>query len=766
MDESDALRWERRARELLQRLAAPRVVPASIVQAIQITVDEICRATGWPVGHALVASDGVLASIRIWHLDDPARFRALREISESQRFGPGVGLPGRVLASGEPLWITDVTADENFPRAQLISDLEVRAAFALPVVVRGTVHAVLEFFSTAASPPDRPLLEVMAASSTQLGRTIERMLADEALRRSEQQFRSVVQTANDAIISTDSQGQIVFWNRGATDMFGHGERDMLGVPLTAIIPERFRAAHAAGIARVRAGGERRVIGRTVELFGLHRDGREFPIELSLAAWGSGSDTFYTGIIRDISRALEASRAKTTFLANMSHELRTPLNAILGFVQLMSRDQRLDGDQRANLAVIMRSGEHLLGLINDVLSISKIEAGHYSLDTTTFALDALLGSVRDMFQARAQAKGLELRVATSGVPAHVRGDEAKLRQVLINLVSNALKFTDRGHAALHVDWRDNHAEIAVADSGRGIEPALRDAIFDPFVQGATATHVVEGTGLGLAISRNFVRIMGGELRVESRPGEGTLFRFTIPLPIGDAGTLRAPARRVLRLQPGQRECRILIVENDPDNRRLLAALLALVGFAVREAADGRAGVAEWTRWRPHLVFMDMRMPVMDGYEATRQIRASEASAPGEHRTAIIGLTASAFEHDRPHILAAGCDEVIAKPFRDNDLLEAIARRVHVAFEYADEPAAEAPAAQTLPLPERLAALPAPLLAKLERALIAGDDLAARHAAEAIAERDATLAGELVRMIAAFELAELLEVIERVPESVRR
>jgi two-component system sensor histidine kinase/response regulator len=762
----DELARERRARGLLQWVALAAAEAASVGTALQAAVDEVCRHTGWPLGHALLRGpDGRLTSAGIWHAD--GRFAPFRAATEAQRFEPGVGLPGQVLASGRPHWIMDVTRDENFPRAAAAETLGLRAAFAFPVLSRREVLAVLEFFSSEAAEPDLPLLEVMATVGTQLARVMERTRAEEALKQSELRFRSVTETAHDAIITADADGRIVSWNRAAEGLFGHTEAEAVGQPLTLIVPPRLRAQHTEGMARVRVGGERKVIGRTLELDGLRKDGSEFPLELSLATWAIGGERLFTGILRDITErrvqaaklaaseraAVETSRAKSLFLASMSHELRTPLNAILGFVQLMERDATLTTEQRDNLGVILRAGEHLLGLINDVLSLSKIEAGESTLNPVDFALRRVLEGVSDLFRARAERRGLSLAFEVApDLPPSVRGDEGKLRQVLINLVGNAVKFTERGGVTVRVRARDGRAGFEIADTGPGIAPEALERVFEPFVQAQAGAGAGEGVGLGLAISRHFVRLLGGELRATSELGRGSCFAFEAALPAAAGDGPPAPeARRVLELAPGQGEIRVLVVDDDADSRRLLVRLLSTVGFVVEEARDGREAVARWAELRPRLVWMDMRMPGLDGYEATRAIRARETA-----RTAIIALTASAFEHDRPLILAAGCDDIVAKPFREAAVFEVMARWLDVRYVY-DDVALDA---ETRALsPARLAALPPDERAELERSLDAGDDLEARAAVARIAARDPVLGDELMRLVRDLQLDELLGLLER-------
>jgi two-component system sensor histidine kinase/response regulator len=757
---------ERRARSLLQWVARAAAEAATVEGALAAALDEVCRRMEWPVGHVLtVGADERLGSARIWHMEDEPRYAELRRASESMRFEAGVGLPGRVLESGRPLWIMDVTEDVNFPRARQVHDLGVRAALAFPVLLGRKVVAVLEFFSPETAEPDPPLLEVMDAIGTQLARVMERARAEGALKQSELRFRSVAETAHDAIVTSDEAGRIVTWNRAAERLFGHTEEEVRGQPLAIIIPERLRERHLRGMERVRQGGERHVIGRTVELDGLRRDGSEFPLELSLATWVVGGDRFFTGILRDITErreqaarlaqseraAVEANRAKSLFLANMSHELRTPLNAILGFVQLLERDPELSSEQRESLAVITRSGEHLLGLINNVLSISKIEAGQTTLHPVDFSLRRLLSSLRELFGVRAEGRGLELRFELAeDLPDSLRGDEGKLRQVLINLIGNAVKFTDAGRVMVRAAWSDGRGRFSVEDTGPGIAGDDLERVLQPFVQGGARAS--EGSGLGLAISRDFVRLLGGELKAESEPGRGSRFSFDVELPLSEEPAPRVE-RKVATLAPGQTPPRILVVDNADDNRRLLVRLLQSVGIDAAEAADGAAGFARWQELQPQLVWMDMRMPVVDGYRATRLIREAE-SKEGKPRTVIIALTASAFDHDHPEILAAGCDEVVLKPFRDAQIFESLERWLGTRFLHE----AAAPPEPVLSL-ARLGQVPAEQREALLRALGEGDDLAARRAVEAVA--DAELGAALMARVRNFEFDQLLALLERVP-----
>jgi signal transduction histidine kinase/ActR/RegA family two-component response regulator/methyl-accepting chemotaxis protein len=396
----------------------------------------------------------------------------------------------------------------------------------------------------------------------------------------------------------------------------------------------------------------------------------------------------------------ANRAKSAFLANMSHELRTPLNAIIGFSDLMMRDASLGAEQRQNMAIVHHSGEHLLGLINSVLDMAKIEAGHMVLRVQSFDLHALLETVIEMFGLRAADKNLALRLHLDPqVPRVVDGDESKLRQVLINLVSNAIKFTAMGQVIVRVQRAQRmapvnaeaggdgdlspHVAFEVSDTGSGIAPADLEKIFEPFVQAYDLTGGQEGTGLGLPISREFVRLMGGELTATSAVGEGTSFYFDLPL----LPSVRTPAyadtvpsRQAIGVEPGQPAYRVLVVEDREYSRRLLEKFLSQLGLEVRSAVTGAEGVALWQTWQPQVIFMDMRMPVMDGHEATQRIRA----AAHGRSTIIIALTASAFEEDRILMLAEGCDDFVRKPFRPADITETLRQHAGIRFIYADQP----------------------------------------------------------------------------------
>jgi len=427
----------------------------------------------------------------------------------------------------------------------------------------------------------------------------------------------------------------------------------------------------------------------------------------------------------------ANQAKSVFLANMSHELRSPLSIILGFTQLMERDPVISKANRETLSMISRSGEHLLTLINDVLEMSRIEAGHSALRKEGFDLHRTLLGIEEMKRGRAIGKGLQFTTeVASDVPRFISTDEAKLRQVLLNLIGNAIKFTTKGSVILRVsnatgDERQRKAELSTArllfeveDTGIGISPEQARTIFDPFVQAREGQPVKEGTGLGLAISHRYVQLMGGDIRIESALNRGSVFRFDIQADlVGPANAVETwqSVHRVIGLAPGTPPYRILVVEDMEESRLLLRKLLESVGFEVREAGNGLEGIREFERWNPHLIWMDMRMPVMDGYDATRRIKSSDQKG----RAKIICISASSFEEQKELALSSGCDEFVRKPFQEADIFDAISRQLGVQYVYDVEgspPSKEdfGKAKQAHVTPEDLAGLPSDLLASLERA----------------------------------------------------
>ncbi len=392
-------------------------------------------------------------------------------------------------------------------------------------------------------------------------------------------------------------------------------------------------------------------------------------------------------------AQTATRTKSMFLANMSHEIRTPLNAILGYSQIMQRDSTLNPNQQQSLATIGRSGEHLLALLNDILEMSKIEAQQVVLMPETFDLHALLLDIELMFAIRVKTKGLFLSTDISpDLPQFVYGDEGKIRQVLINLMGNAIKFTQQGGIMLRtmvvnqdLAAEDNFGvgqvriQFEVEDTGIGIPEDEIDLIFGAFEQATSGQKAGEGTGLGLAISQEYARMMGGEISVRSAAGVGSTFSFTIQTQLGEEGAvvLSISQERVIGIQPGQGPFRALIVDDRDTNRDLLNQMLAAVGFETRSAVNGLEAVEIHKAWQPQLILMDLVMPEMDGREASRTIRAKN---PGGEDTVIIAVTASVSEDERYELMKKDVNDFMRKPFRESDLFARIGKHLEIDFVY--------------------------------------------------------------------------------------
>ncbi|MEB3280468.1 MAG: ATP-binding protein [Lyngbya sp.] len=455
----------------------------------------------------------------------------------------------------------------------------------------------------------------------------------------------------------------------------------------------------------------------------------------------------------------ANQAKSQFLANMSHELRTPLNAILGFIQLFDYQSDLTQTQQEYLETIRYSAEHLLELINEVLDLAKIESGKTIVHSTHFDLHLLFNQLYALFSQRCEAQGLSLQVHwEDDVPQYLYGDERKLRQILINLVGNAVKFTEAGSITVQARCLSNQRrmQINVTDTGQGIAPQYLESIFASFTQ---TQHNKEGTGLGLTISQQFARLMGGNLSVQSQLGRGTTFTLKIPIEVSSDAEIAAsgPERVAIAIAKGQPTYRILVADDRWTNRQFLLKLLAPFGFELREATNGREAVEIWQEWRPHLIWMDMRMPVLDGYDAAQEIKSHLHG----QATTIIALTASAFEQEREIVLSAGCDDFVRKPVKKDLIFEKLTEHLGIIFVYQDTLKSAYREQSPLSLSaDDLAGMPSGWLQQLTTAATIAKPIPLLALIEEISQQHPKIAAALKQMVHNYQFSEIINLVAKV------
>ncbi|WP_163338477.1 PAS domain S-box protein [Desulfopila sp. IMCC35008] len=619
--------------------------------------------------------------------------------------------------------------------------------------------------------------------------------AEQALRKSEARFRATFDQAAVGIAHISTEGRFLRLNDRFCDIAGYSRAEMLELTFQGITYSDDLDADVEQVNRLLNGEiktysmEKRYVRKTGELVWVD-------LTVSLVRDPAGQPDWFVAVVQDISdrkkveddlreseeklllveqlekakeMAESANRAKSIFLANMSHELRTPLNAVLGFSSLLSRGENLVPEQKEKLSIINRSGRHLLNMIDDILDFSKIEAERIELKQEPFDLIALIEEIALMIRPRAMAKAIFLVMETESINTpHLKADAGKLRQILINLLNNAIKFTDEGGVTIRGFTRpapglSDQCDIVieVEDSGMGIDPARQEAIFEPFLQNRDVPER-HGTGLGLSISKRYAEFMGGSIEVQSEEGKGSAFRLRLPAIRAEAIEVNPPdtnKSRVIGLARPQKTWRILIADDNRENLLLLKTALEYIGFFVVEARNGKEAVALFKKESPDFIWMDMRMPVMDGYEATKTIR----SLPGGEAVKIVAITASAFIEQRPDIIAAGCDEVVYKPFMEHEIFEMMGRFLEIDYLYEQESTSGPEQFSRTEIAAMLADVTPELLKELEQATLTLDREAALEIISRIAGQAPEIALGLKEMVDNFQMAELRDLLEKASAS---
>lgn len=542
--------------------------------------------------------------------------------------------------------------------------------------------------------------------------------------------QAILDSADFIIVSTDINGVIQTLNAGALKQFGYTPEEIIGKVTPTIFHDPAEVEQRAqslstelgrviepGMETLVAKARLSMVDENIWTL-IRKDQSRFAVCLSVTALrdDSGQLKGFLGIGKDVTAQQEAeaalqrlntnlerlveertsqlkaaietaeiaSQVKSRFIANMSHEFRTPLHGIMGFSQLLLKDRRITPDQESSLIVIQRSSEHLLSLVNEVITLSKVEAGMLTYESKDVNLHHLCEGVEDLFSLQAVSKDIQLQIQlASDVPKYVRTDAKKLRQILINLLGNALKFTKRGNVGCQVQWRPSESEspsselcFTIQDTGPGIPSHLLPQLFTPFAQDPLTCETFGGIGLGLTLCQRFIQLMKGDIAIESVEGQGTTVSFHIPVELGEPVLEPTVSEATVAGLAGPTlPYRILVVEDYPDNREILLMMLEAVGFEVKEAENGQEAVDINRTWQPHLIWMDLQLPLLNGLEATKIIKDQDPNPP-----VIIAITAQALESDEVKALKAGCDDYLRKPYQATQVFDKMAQHLDITYRY--------------------------------------------------------------------------------------
>src|SRR5687767_3830680 len=668
----------------------------------------VCESLSWEWGALWVVGPrgDVLVCIETWHAPT-SRFPEFEAVCRQRTFARGVGLPGRVWADARPAWIPDIVRDPNFPRAPIAAGEGLHAAFGFPILLGGEVLGAMEFFSREIAQPDADLLQMLGSIGSQIGQFLERRRAEKDRERLAREKSALLESTSEGIYGMDLAGRCTFINPAGAALLGYQPDDLLGKNMHETMHHSrpdgspYPDEECPINREIRAGTGARVDDEVL----WRRDGTPFPAEYSSSPiWVDGHLDGAVVTLTDITlrkgveevqkkakeAAEDANRAKSDFLARMSHEIRTPMNAVIGMADLLW-ETSLNSEQREYVRIFRKAGSQLLDLINDILDLSKVESGHLTLENLDFDVGEVLDKTLEIMAIRAHEKGLELalRIAPD-VPRALVGDPARLRQVLINLIGNAIKFTDKGEVIVRVECDPENGSpgalrFAVCDTGIGIPEDARELIFAPYSQVDTSTtRKFGGTGLGLTISWRVVELMKGRIWTEGSIGTGSTFYFTAQFAVSDKPHVAVVSRPI-----DLSTVKLLIIDDNRTNRLILSEMLSRWGAVVTEAEGGQQGVAELLRAKqagaPYsLVLLDRRMPGFDGFQVAETIHQQPALAG----TTVLMLTSENRAGDIARGRALGVSAYLVKPVKQAELLEAIQE-----VRGGATPATEGPAAQS-------------------------------------------------------------------------
>jgi PAS domain S-box-containing protein len=640
-------------------------------QATPQIIQRICDSFTWQVG-AIWEVDRASAMLKcagFWHTGS-TKFPVFETTTRGRTFASGVGLPGRVWATGVPVWIPDVVHDANFPRAPIAEREGLHAAFGFPIRLGAEIHGVIEFFSPQIRRPDEDLLQTMGTLGIQIGQFIERRHGEEEVRRSEALKTAVLESALDAIITIDHQGGIVEFNPGAEKMFGWPRVEAIGKPLVdLVIPKTLKEKFQQGMLQYLATGHGPILDKRLELPAVRSDGTEFPVELAVTRIFLPGPPMFTGYIRDVTerkkledalreRAVqlsEADRRKNEFLATLAHELRNPLAPIRNGLQIL---RLCDGDRQATgqaLDMMDRQLSQMVHLIDDLLDLSRVSRGTIELRKQRIELAKVVEHAVEMSRPVVELAGHRLTLAVPPNPIFVDADLTRLAQVFSNLLNNAAKYTEPGgDIRLLVEQLNGEVVVSVRDNGIGIPRDMLPHVFDMFTAvNRNLQRSQGGLGIGLSIVKKLVEMHGGLVEATS-DGDGMGSQFVVRLPVV-LSVVQPQADDDEPIRPTSR-CRILVVDDNHDAANSLAKILGLKGNESLAAHDGHEAIQQAAIFRPDVILLDIGMPGLNGYETAKQIRAQ----PWGKNLLLVALTGWGQDEDRRRSQDAGFDAHIVKP----------------------------------------------------------------------------------------------------------